>query len=164
MNLRVSHTILVSGTDLSACEKRVLRFFDTTQLVHYDDIRIIREHSCSALDPTFQSLLDKALEKNRERLKSLLAELQAEGYTTLADLVDLPQGYLSKILHTLAHMEDGFFGIDADFFDLDESSYRLSRRRELEIRRQPGNCWLLSVAASSTGGNGFEKIKGQNRA
>jgi len=160
MNLRVRHTLLVSGEDLAACTRRALHFFETTQLVHYDDIRVIEEHSCSARSRSFQTLLDEALQKNRERLKSLLAELQAEGYTTLIDLLDLPQGYQSNILHTIAHMEDGFFGIDAGFFDLDESSYRVSDQRQLEIRQQPDRCWLLTIAASSTGGNGFEQIKG----
>ncbi len=160
MNLLVCHTLLISGKDLAACTKRALHFFKTTQLVHYDDIKIIEERCCSARSELFQTLLDEALLKNRERLKSLLAELQDDGYTTLIDLLDLPQGYQSKILHTIAHIEDGFFGIDAGFFDLDESSYRVSERRKLEIRQQPDRCWLLTIAASSTGGNGFEQIKG----
>ncbi len=160
MNLRVRHTLLVSGEDLAACTKRALHFFETTQLVHYDDIRILEECSCSARSESFQTLLDEALQENRKRLKSLLTELEADGYTTLIDLLDLPQGYQSKILHTIAHIEDGFFGIDAGFFDLDESSYRVSERRKLEIRQQPDRCWLLTIAASSTGGNGFEQIKG----
>ncbi len=160
MNFHVCHTLLVSGEDLAACTKRVLHFFKTTQLVHYDDIKIIEERCCSARSGSFQTLLDEALLKNRERLKSLLAELQDDGYTTLTDLLDLPQGYQSKILHTIAHIEDGFFGIDAGFFDLDESSYRVSERRKVEIRQQPDSCWLLTIAASSTGENGFEQIKG----
>lgn len=160
MNLRVSHTLLISGEDLDSCIKRALHFFDTTQLVHYDNINIIKEQSCSALSESFQTLLDKALQENRNRLQGLLAELQADGYTTLSDLLDLPQGFHSKILHTIAHMEDGFFGIDAGFFDLDESSYRVSKRRKLKIQQQPDRCWLLTIAASSTGGNGFEQIKG----
>ncbi len=160
MNLRVRHTLLVSGENLAACTKRALHFFETTQLVHYDNIRILKEYSCSARSESFRTLLDEALQENRTRLKSLLAELQADGYTTLTDLLDLPQGYQSKILHTIAHIEDGFFGIDAGFFDLDESSYRISERRRVEIRQQPDSCWLLTIAASSTGGNVFEPIKG----
>ena len=162
MNLRVCHTLLISGENLAACTRRALHFFDTTQLVHYDDINIVKNQSCSAQSDIFQPLLDEALQKNRDQLQDLLGELQADGYTTIADLLDLPQGFQSKILHTIAHMEDGFFGIDAEFFDLDESSYRLSERRKLEIRQQPDTCWLLTVAASSTGGNGFEPIKGEN--
>ena len=81
------------------------------------------------------------------------------GYTTLADLLNLPQGYHSKILHTIAHMEDGFFGIDAGFFDLDELSYRLSEQRKGEIQQQPDRCWLLTIAASVTDSGGFEQVK-----
>jgi len=160
MNLRVRHTLLVSGEDLVFCTRRALHFFETTQLVHYDDIRVIEECSCSARSESFRTLLAEALQENRNRLENMLAELEADGYTTITDLLDLPQGYQSKILHTIAHMEDGFFGIDAGFFDLDESSYRVSERRKLEIRHQPDRCWLLTIAASSTGGNGFEQIKG----
>ncbi len=157
MNLHVCHTLLISGESLEACSKRAFHFFKTTQLVHYNNIKIIRERSCSARSESFRPLLDEALLKNRNRLQKLVAELEADGYTTLTDLLDLPQGYQSKILHTIAHIEDGFFGIDAGFFDLDESSYRISERRKLEIRQQPDRCWLLTIAASSTDENDFEE-------
>ncbi len=159
MTLHVSHTLLVTGNDLEACSRRALHFFNTSQLIRYDDVTIIKERSCSAISDTFQSLLTAALEENRDKLKGLLGELQEEGFTTLADLLHLPQGFHSKILHTVAHMEDGFFGIDAHFFDLDESSYRLSEKRKKEIDQQPERCWLLTIEASSSNSGGFERVK-----
>ena len=160
MSFQASHTLLVSGEDLPACTKRALHFFESTKLVHYDHIEIINKHSCSALSDRFQPLLAEALQKNRDKLKSLVAELQTEGFTTLSDMVHLPHGYHSKILHTIAHMTDGFFGIDAAFFDLDESSYQLSAKRKLEIKQQPDMCWILTIMASSTDSGGFEQVKG----
>jgi hypothetical protein len=37
-------------------------------------------------------------------------DLKTEGYKTLRDLKDLPQGYLPKILHTLTHLFRWFYG------------------------------------------------------
>jgi len=159
MSFQSSHTLLISGNDLSACTGRALHFLESTQLIHYDHIKIIKEHSCSALSQQFQPLLARALQKNQNRLNSLVAELQAEGFTALSEMVHLPHGYHSKILHTIAHMTDGFFGIDAAFFDLDESSYQLSAQRKLEIKQQPDKCWLLTIQASSTDSGGFEQVQ-----
>jgi len=159
MSFQVSHTLLISGKDLPVCTRRALHFFESTQLVHYDHIKIVKKRSCSALSDQFQPLLAEALQKNQDKLKSLVEELQTDGYTTLSAMVDLPHGYHSKILHTIAHMTDGFFGIDASFFDLDESSYQLSLQRKLEISQRPDTCWLLTIKASSTDSGGFEQVK-----
>lgn len=159
MSFKVSHTFLISGTDLPECTSRALYFFDTTQLVHYDHIQIIQEHSCSALSDNFQPLLDKALDKNHTKLETLLKDLYDAGYETIPDLLHIPHGYPSKVLHTIAHITDGFFGIDAFFFDLDHSSYRLSELRKQEIKEQPDACWLLTIKASSMDGGIFEQEK-----
>jgi hypothetical protein len=159
MSFKVSHTFLVNGPDFPVCSQRVLHFFAKTQLVHYDHIEIIPEHSCSALSASFQTLLDKALQKNHAKLEMLLEELDDAGYKTVADLLYIPHGYPSKILHTIAHITDGFFGIDAFFLDLDQSSYRLSEQRRQEIKQQPGNWWILTVKASSMDGGIFEQEK-----
>jgi len=156
MSLNVYHALLVSGQDFDTCARRVLHFFASTQLVRYDDIHIIREESCSAQSEKFQPLLELVIRRNRDRLKALLADLQTEGYTETASLLDLPQGFLSKTLHTIAHMEDGFFGIDAAFFDVDEFSLRLTSRRRQLINDQPEQCWLVNIRARSRDGGGFE--------
>lgn len=159
MNLLVSHILLLTGNDLGSCTRRALNFFERSQLVRYDDVVIVKERSYPATADAFAPLLDQALQENRNKLEKLLQELQEEGFKRLIDLLDLPQGFHSNILHTIAHMEDGFFGIDAYFFDLDESSYRLSERRKLQLRQQPEKCWLLTIEASSTDSGGFERAK-----
>jgi len=164
MALHVTHTLLVNGKDLAACRRRVLHFFATTQLVHYDQINILGELSCPADAPAFQGLLNTALQRNQDRTQKLLAELQANGYSTTFDLLNLPQGFLSKTLHTIAHMKDGFFGIDAAFFDLDNSSCQLSERRQREIQERPEHCWLLTIEASSSDKTNFEHLKGEVQA
>lgn len=158
MSFRISHTLLVSGEDFEHCKKRVVHFFKQSQLVRYDEIKVISEQSCCALAAAFQPLLENSLQKNHNKLQALLKELHDCGYATLADLMHLPQGYHSKILHTIAHMEDGFFGIDARFFDIDESSYQLSQQRLETIATHPETCWLLTIeAATMDSGNGFEQ-------
>ncbi len=156
MSLNVQHSFLVTGQNLDACITRLHHFFETTQLVRYDDIQTIREKSCPAQSEKFSLLLDQALQKNRDRLKALLDDLQVEGYTDITSLINLPQGFLSKTLHTIAHMEDGFFGIDAAFFDVDESSLRLTGRRRQLINDHPEECWLVTIKARSMDGDGFE--------
>jgi hypothetical protein len=59
-------------------------------------------------------------------LQGLLAEFADLGYESLTDLASVPQGYESKLLHTITHLLDGFFGLDSFFYNLVEESNWIS--------------------------------------
>jgi len=157
MILSIEHDLLVTGPDLQTCCQHVQRFFAKSQLVHYDSIEVDQEHSTSASDPRFEESLNRAITKNHEILAELLSKLKDEGYVATEDLLDLPQGFQSKLLHTMCHILDGFFSIDSRFFDIDEVSNWLTDNRRKQIRQSPGECWLIHVNAKSFYGVGFEK-------
>lgn len=112
------HDIFVSGSDFDACKKKVLHFFEKYQLVRYSHINILEEDSVPSSSPVFWGRLGKAILKNHQIVHDLIKELQGEGIITLDDLQELPQGYKSKMLHTVTHFLDGFFGIDTYFYNL----------------------------------------------
>ena len=147
MSVRVTHGLLVNGTDRAYCAGRVMDFFARTPLVRYDRVDVDRRRCLANGSEGFDRLLQKYLRLNQERTAALVRDLAAEGFATLDDLIRLPQGYPSKLLHTLAHLCDGFFGIDAAFYDLDESSCQLGPGRHQWLAAHPGQCWLITVQA-----------------
>jgi len=159
MSFTTTHLFLVTGADLATCEQRVLDFLARTPLVRYDRITLIRELCCPARHPLFATRLEQGLEKNRHTIRELVRELGQEGWTNLAELERLPQGYPSKLVHTIAHLCDGFFGIDAAFYDLDEMSCRLRSARKDLIRKHPEKCWLVTIEAVTQTRDGFEQLK-----
>lgn len=141
------HEILVKGADIPACKKKVLKFFENYPLVRYSDIEVKETESISALDPRFKSRLSNAIRKNHRILRDMIRELQREDVSTLDDLEKLPQGYKSKLLHTISHFLDGFFGIDTYFFNLEEDSHWVSDELKNRIKAAPSSYRLLSVEA-----------------
>ena len=105
----------------------------------------------------FEDALNRAIAENHKILAGLLSKLQDEGYVSMEDLLVLPQGFKSKLLHTMCHLLDGFFGVDSHFFDIDETSNWLTDNRRKQISQSPGTCWLIHVQAKSFYGGGFEK-------
>lgn len=157
MLLTVRHAFMVTGPDLDTCAQHVRFFLETTQLVRYDLVEIDPEHSIRGTEPRFQQELDLVLAENQAILAELLGELRQEGCRQLDDLLTLPQGFQSKLLHTVSHLLDGFFGIDSRFFDLDEDSHRLTAKRRQQIKETPDQCWLIGITAKSAYEQGFEK-------
>jgi hypothetical protein len=157
MILFVEHDMLVSGPDLTTCEQHIRLFFAKSQLVHYDSVEIDHQHSVNGTDTRFNKLLQGAIAENRRILGELLGKLQEEGCSTLEDLLALPQGFKSKLLHTISHLLDGFFGIDSRFFDIDEICHWLTEDRRRQLGERPEECWLLRVKAQMVYGQGFEK-------
>jgi hypothetical protein len=155
--LNIEHDILVSGPDLSTCENHVRRYFEKSQLVHYDSIEFDPSHCINATEPGFMEQVDEGIVSNRQVLSELLNKLTNEGCTKLEDILELPQGFQSKLLHTMSHLLDGFFGIDTKFYDIDEISHWITDNRREQLARSPGTCWLLRVKARSVYGQGFEK-------
>jgi len=149
MNLHASHEMLVSGPDFATCCRKTRRFFERNLLVRYDQVQVVEAESVSAAHAVFWERLAAARAANREVLAGLLAELSAEGFRATADLMIMPQGYQSKILHTVAHLLDGFFGIDSRFYNLEEDSHGLTEAMQHKISTAPAGFWLIKVAASS---------------
>ena len=144
-NLEISHDILLAGSDFATCRKRVNRFFDRTMLIRYDEVLISENESANGAGKEFRSRLQEGLDANHQAIGELLKNLKDEGFSTLEDLHGLEQGYASKIFHTIAHLLDGFIGIDSHFYNLEEDSHGISPDLEQKILAAPDNYWILRV-------------------
>ncbi|HIJ79022.1 MAG: hypothetical protein OEY01_08390 [Desulfobulbaceae bacterium] len=150
MRLEISHSFLARGADLAAAGGHALGFLEKSNLVHYHAVRVIEADCCPATEPKFWALLEEGEAANRRALAALLAELQEAGVDSLDQLLRLDQGLESKVLHTIAHLLDGFFGIDSEFYNLPEDAHWLSAALRAEIKAAPGEFWLVRVAATLT--------------
>ncbi len=148
MKLEVTHTILAMEPDREKSSGHVLRFLDRTTLVHYDAVRVVAAESCSGADPRFWPRLEQGLADNHRVLRQLLGELRAAGTKDFSDLPAMPQGFQSNIFHTMAHLLDGFFGIDSQFYNLPEDSHWLGDSLRKQIEASPEEFWLVTVAAT----------------
>jgi hypothetical protein len=142
------HLFLVEGSDRDTCTRKILYFLESYQLVRYGKVDIVEEDSLPAASPAFPEKLEEGLKVNRRRLRSFLAELQEEGFETLESLGEMTQGYPSKTLHTVAHLVDGFFGIDSHFFNLVEGSHWVTDGLREQLTSSPEKFMLVAVQAS----------------
>ena len=148
MRLEVPHRILVMGPDLETSSAHALRFIAHTPLVQYDTVRVIAAESCSGQDSRFRPWLKQGIAENRQVLSKLLADLRAAGTKDFQDLLRMPQGFQSKIIHTVAHLLDGLFGIDSTFYSLPEDSHWLGANLRKQIETSPEDFWLIKVVAT----------------
>ena len=144
-SLEISHDILLAGADLDSCCKRVARFFDRTMLIRYDEVTTSEDESINGTGKEFQARLQEGLDANHRAIGELLENLEDEGFTTLEDLQGVEKGYVSKIFHTIAHLLDGFIGIDSRFYNLIEDSHDISRDLQQNILAAPQNYWIIRV-------------------
>ena len=140
---------LVEANDYVTGCRKVMYFLETTSLVKYDNIVFPPELSCSASDQKFWKMIDSGLEKNRQTKMDLIDELQKNGYRQLTELVEMKQGYDSKILHILVHFLDGFIGIDSSFYNTIEDSHQVSDSLRNKISQNPENFWLFQGNAEN---------------
>ena len=145
MDLEVSLDILVAGEDFASCRHKVSRFFDRTMLIRFDEVRVDEKESMNAADQAFWLRLDEGVSANRKIVGELVASMQEEGVATFEDLQKLEQGYLTKILHTIAHLLDGFIGIDSRFYSLEEDSHAISKALRRQIAAEPQQFWIVRV-------------------
>jgi hypothetical protein len=132
------HIFLVEAESHEQALSQVVKFLSSYQLVRYDRFEVKREGIISVQDERFWEVLEKGLQKNYEILQGFIGELKSEGYQLVDDLRSLPQGYLSKLVHLIAHFVDGFFSVDSYFYNLIEDSHFLSlylKRRMLRVRQ-----------------------------
>jgi hypothetical protein len=150
VKLETTNDVLVLGPDFKACEEHACRFFSKTPLVRYESVHVEEEKSFSAADPLFWKRVDKGIANNRKALEGLLSELKGYGFVTLDDILYMEQGFQSKILHTAAHLLDGFIGIDTCFYSLAHDSHWLSEAQRNEIEGTPNDYWLLHIKGEIT--------------
>lgn len=149
-NLEIMHDILIAGSGFASCQQQVKRFFARTMLLRYDKILVMENESIGGADKNFWARLETGLSANRKVVGEFLADLKAEGFVLLDDLQNLEKGYLSKILHTIAHLQDGFIGIDSRFYNLEEDSHNVSRYLQQKMKARPDGYWILRVAGRIT--------------
>ena len=147
------HLLLTPGTGQADAQARVEHFFARNFLVKYDRVTIMAERTLGAGQPAFWGRMEEGVAANRRRVEGLLAELQAGGFEKLTDLAAMRQGYESKLLHTVTHLLDGFFGVDTVFFNLEEDSHGVSDRLAATIRAHPEKFWLVEAECASNAGH-----------
>jgi len=160
-NLEISHDILMAGSDFSSCRQRVRRFFDRTRLIRYDEVLVMENESVNGAEKNFWARIEAGLGANQKVLGELLANLKEEGFLSLDDLQSLEKGYLSKILHTIAHLQDGFIGVDSRFYNLEEDSHGVSRGLQQKIGAAPDSYWILRVTGrfATPGEDPFDALR-----
>jgi len=143
-----THWMLCAGDDFATARGSVRSFFKKSILLAYDDVYAVEHTSCSAEDERFWRELEAGVAANRLVLRGFLDDLRAEGCREIEDLTTLSLGYPSKVLHLIAHLLDGFIGIDSVFYNLLEDSHWLSDELRDIIRETPARYWLVKVEAS----------------
>jgi len=160
-NLEISHDVLLGGSDFASCSKHVNHFFDSTRLLRYDEVLVLENESINGSENEFRTRLQEGLASNQQAIGELLENLKEEGFVTLEDLRALEKGYVSKIFHTIAHLLDGFIGIDSRFYNLEEDSHGISRDLQQKILSAPQNYWVLRVKGriASAGEEPFHALR-----
>lgn len=148
MKLLAHHSILVEGDSPEACKAQVLHFFQQTTLVRYDNIVIDEPMLCGS-DTGFSGELESGLQRNREMLAKYINELESAGFEKRADLINVGQGYHSKVLHIIAHFLDGFIGIDSVFYNLVDDSHWVPDETRNQIRLNPDRFRLMVLKCYS---------------
>lgn len=137
------HRFLVEAPDLEKARSKVNRFLNSTSLIKYSVVRFNDSLSFSAEDESFWEELDKGIAENRGAVTGFCEELGSQGYKTIDDLRSMPQGFESKILHTLVHFLDGFIGVDSLLYNLVEDSHWVSPDLRQAIKQKPDQYCLI---------------------
>lgn len=145
MEYPISHYFLVRSQTAALAGRHVERYLDGNQLISYAEFFVRAEEVLNGGDALFRETLVLGLAANESFARRMLAHLKEEGVTSLDQLPDLRQGYVTKILHTLTHLLDGFIGIDSVFYNLVEDSHRVSEELEAAIQSSPTEYWLVPV-------------------
>ncbi len=148
-----SHMFLVRASDLEKAKQRVNRFLDRTMLIKYSAVKFNDSLSFSAEEDSFWKHLDRGIAENKETAAGFCQELVAHGYEKVEDLQSMPQGFESKVLHTLVHLLDGFIGVDSSFYNLVEDSHSVSQALREEIKENRDTYQLIYLDVGEVRGN-----------
>jgi hypothetical protein len=143
--MRVYHEFLVEAEGFETAKRKVLRFLDLYELISYWGVDLLEQRCLSASMPGFRPRVEDGVRENRRVLAELLDELSSAGANTLDDLKGISQGYPTKVLHTITHILDGFFGVDSCFYNLVDDSHWISGARMERIAAAPSQYWLIAV-------------------
>ncbi len=141
----IYHEFLVKANSLDEAIATVKRFLRLYELVCYDEVVVLSERCLKGWDEDFPARIEAAQAENRRVVNSLIEELKGVGVANMESISLIPQGFESKIFHTLAHMLDGFFGPDSSFFNLVEDSHWVSKGLLGELKARPEDYWLVAV-------------------
>lgn len=147
--MNVYHEFLVRSATLEEGATLCLRFLETCELVAYVHAELLKDRTLAATEKAFFERVGAGVQENRAVLAELTEELATEGIRTISDLKDLLPGYQTKIVHTIAHILDGFFGIDSCFYNMVEESHWVSDHLKQEIAKESSRYWLVAVEAST---------------
>jgi hypothetical protein len=148
------HVFLVDGADYAEGRRKIESFLTKNLLVRYasllfdDPGKIIAKNKAK-----FWETIDWCQKQNQLTITGLLQELSDLGYESIADLAHVPQGYNSKLLHTITHLLDGFFGLDSFFYNLIEDSHWVSEPLAAKIKQDDQKYFLVFVQGS------FQKLE-----
>lgn len=145
MDYPVSHYFLVRAQSARLAGQHVERYLAGNQLITYADFLFHEEEVLNGTDKRFRPTLDHGLAANRAFAQRMLNHLKEEGVTSLDQLPHLEQGYVTKVLHTLTHLLDGFIGIDSVFYNLLEDSHQVSGALAADIQDSPTAYWLVPI-------------------
>ena len=154
----VSHTFLVHAETAALAGRHVERYLEGNQLITYARFFVNEAEILAGRDPAFADVLERGLAANRAFGQRMLDHLHAEGVSRLDQLLDLEQGYVTKVLHTLTHLVDGFIGVDSVFYNLVEDSHRLSPALTATLQRDPGNYWLVPVRTGQVAASVLHRV------
>ena len=143
------HAILLHAGDKKAAEQHVRIFFAQNELVRYDSVVIDSSTIVNGTHRRFFVEIEDGLAGNRRAIEQLVRELRVEDAADLEEWSSLTQGYASKILHTVVHLVDGFFGVDSVLYNLVEDSNQVTTQLRQKIRAQPDRYWLVQVTGTS---------------
>ncbi len=144
-NYKVSHIFLVQEEDCQAGKELVFRYLDRNPLITYADMLVRDEEVMNGAGDRFWSTVEQGIRKNMDFASSMLTILKDEGVQSLDDLLTMKEGYLTKVLHTITHMLDGFIGVDSIFYNMVEDSHRMSGQLRKNIQETPEHYWLIPV-------------------
>jgi len=146
---QIHHLILCRGEDFDSASRHVQGFFDKTILLNYDDLQVaaLGQGSWQAVDQGFWAALDQGIADNHGVVADLVEELKETGFQSADDLSAIENGYQSKVLHIIAHLLDGFIGIDTVLYNMQEDSHWISKDLRTTITQNPTDYWLLAIKA-----------------
>ncbi|WP_310601290.1 hypothetical protein [Desulfobulbus sp.] len=145
MEYPISHYFLVRSQSAALAGRHVERYLANNQLIDYAEFFIRVEEILNGQDALFRQTLEYGMAANDKFARRMLDHLKEEGVRTLDQLLEVQQGYVTKVLHTLTHLLDGFIGIDSVFYNLVEDSHWLSEALSENIRTHPALFWLVPV-------------------
>jgi hypothetical protein len=147
------HALLLESSSRETASQHAHHFLDHNQLVRYDSVFIENDTIISAVDHTFFGSIEAGLKANRQTISKLVKELQVEGAADPRTWSALQQGYTSKLLHTVIHLLDGFFGIDSALYNLIENSHQVTDTLMSRMEVVPEKYWLVRVKGLSARGD-----------